>query len=257
MTKNAKAMSIIFCGLDRNEYNRVSSCDTAKQIWDRLLVTHEGTNQVRASKVSILVHNYELFKMHDDVTISEMFTRFTNIINGLKSLGKVYPNAEMVEKILRCLPERWEAKATAIQEAKDLTTMTLEELLGNLMTYELNKKKINVDEGKKKKDIALKASTKKKQSKEESSSEDEEQMAYMSCQFKSFLKTKKGRKFYKKEEHKGKSSRRKEKSSSSEEENDEDKHKDVTCYECHKPGHIKRIVLYSRRRTKRSIKRRP
>ncbi|KAL6991612.1 hypothetical protein U1Q18_009725, partial [Sarracenia purpurea var. burkii] len=68
----------------------------------------------------------------------------------------------------------WEAKATAIQEAKDLTTMTLEELLGNLMTYELNKKKVDADEGKKKKDIAFKASNKKKESKEENSSEEDE-----------------------------------------------------------------------------------
>jgi hypothetical protein len=57
-----------------------------KENWDKLEVTYEGTNQVKESKVSMLVHEYELFKMKNDESISEMFTRLTNIINDLKSL---------------------------------------------------------------------------------------------------------------------------------------------------------------------------
>ena len=42
-------------------------------------------------------------KWKQNEIISKMFTRFTNVINGLKSLGKVHTNVEMVIKILRCL----------------------------------------------------------------------------------------------------------------------------------------------------------
>ena len=49
--------------------------------------------------------------------IFEMFNRFTYIIDGLKSLGKIYTNVEIVRKILKCLPRSWEPKATAIEEA--------------------------------------------------------------------------------------------------------------------------------------------
>ncbi|GAV72155.1 UBN2 domain-containing protein, partial [Cephalotus follicularis] len=52
-------------------------------------------------KISMLVHKYELFLMHDDESISDMFTRFTTIINSLKNLGKSYSNQELVRKILR------------------------------------------------------------------------------------------------------------------------------------------------------------
>ncbi|GAV62312.1 UBN2 domain-containing protein, partial [Cephalotus follicularis] len=51
-------------------------------------------------------HEYELFIMHDNESISDMFTRFTTIINSLKKLGKSYSNQELVRKILRCLPKR-------------------------------------------------------------------------------------------------------------------------------------------------------
>ena len=62
MQSNAKAMNILYCALDPNEYNRISTCELAKNIWDRLEVTHEGISQVKKSKINILVHNYELFK---------------------------------------------------------------------------------------------------------------------------------------------------------------------------------------------------
>ena len=41
---NAKAINVLYCVLSVNEFNRVSSCSTAKEIQDQLEVTHEGTN---------------------------------------------------------------------------------------------------------------------------------------------------------------------------------------------------------------------
>ncbi|GAV63114.1 UBN2 domain-containing protein [Cephalotus follicularis] len=101
---NSKAKHVLFCAIGPNEFNPISYCDSAKEMWDLLEVTYEGTNQVKESKISMLVHEYELFMMHDHESISDMFTRFTTIINSLKNLGKSYPNQELVRKILRCLP---------------------------------------------------------------------------------------------------------------------------------------------------------
>ncbi|GAV76503.1 UBN2 domain-containing protein, partial [Cephalotus follicularis] len=109
---NAKAKHIIICAINSNEFNRVSSCVSAKDIWDRLEVTYEGTNQVKEAKINMLVHEYEMFTMRDNEDIKTMFTRFTNITNALQDL--------------------------AIEEAKDLRTLPLEDLLGSLMTHELS-----------------------------------------------------------------------------------------------------------------------
>ncbi|GAV87191.1 zf-CCHC domain-containing protein/DUF4219 domain-containing protein/UBN2 domain-containing protein, partial [Cephalotus follicularis] len=97
---NSKAKHVLFCAVGPNEFNRISSCDSAKQMWDLLEVTYEGTNQVKESKISMLVHEYELFIMHNDECISDMFTRFTTIVNSLKNLGKSYSNQDLVRKIL-------------------------------------------------------------------------------------------------------------------------------------------------------------
>ncbi|GAV63422.1 UBN2 domain-containing protein [Cephalotus follicularis] len=130
----------LLCAVNADEFNRISSCDSAKEIWKLLEVTYEGTNQVKESKISMLVHQYELFMMHDYENISDMFTRFTTIINSLKNLGKFYPNQELVRRILRCLPKSWTPKVTTIKEAKGLTTLPLEQLLGSLMTHEATMK---------------------------------------------------------------------------------------------------------------------
>ena len=60
---NAKAMNLLYCALSASEFNRIFTCSSAKEIWDRLEVTHEGTSQVKESKINILVHKYKLFQM--------------------------------------------------------------------------------------------------------------------------------------------------------------------------------------------------
>ena len=96
----------------------------------RLLeTTHEGTDQVKESKINLVVHSYELFFMKDNETIVEIIARFTDIVNGLKALGKTYKELEKVMKILSSFPSKWHTKVTTIQEVKDLTKLPLEELI--------------------------------------------------------------------------------------------------------------------------------
>jgi len=63
------------------------------------------------------------------------------IINNLKLLGKTYTNGEMVRKILPCSPiNKWGPKVTTIEEAQDLKTLALDDLLRKLLTHEIHLK---------------------------------------------------------------------------------------------------------------------
>ncbi|XP_021839804.2 uncharacterized protein [Spinacia oleracea] len=165
---NAMAVKILHRGLGPNEHNRVMGCKNAKQIWDLLQVTHEGTNEVKRSKIDLLMHQYELFTMKPSETIQDMITRFTNIINELNSLGKIITPEEQVRKVLRSLPQDpWMAKVTALQETKDFTKFNLEQLAGSLLTHELQ---LNARPSENKKNRALALKTEN----DENSKEDEE-----------------------------------------------------------------------------------
>ena len=49
------------------------------------------------------MHDFELFRMEPSETIGDMYTWFTDVVNGLKALGKSFSNFELVNKILRSL----------------------------------------------------------------------------------------------------------------------------------------------------------
>ncbi|GKA40541.1 copia protein, partial [Tanacetum coccineum] len=80
---------------------------------------------------------YEEFVISDDETIDCAFARFNTIITSLKALDESFSSRNHVRKFLRALPTKWHLKVTAIEESKDLSTLPLDELIGNLKVYEV------------------------------------------------------------------------------------------------------------------------
>ncbi|MQM08629.1 hypothetical protein Taro_041490 [Colocasia esculenta] len=166
---NWSAMNIMQCSLHPTEFARVSSCVTTKEVWDHMIVIYEGTLEVKETKANMLISEYGTSKMKNDETISEMYGRLTLLTNGLKSLGKTYTKYELVRKFLGSLTPIWHTKATVVEKSRNLSTTTVDQLIGSLMTYELGLKRID-DDVKKKKPLALKASPSVKESSEEEKS---------------------------------------------------------------------------------------
>ncbi|XP_070004273.1 uncharacterized protein [Nicotiana sylvestris] len=147
---------VILEEIGSDEYNKIQSCTTAKEIWDTLQVAHEGTPQVKRSRGTLLYSQYENFTMKEGETIQEMYTRFTTITNKLKSLRRINLEEDKVEKILtRVLLVTWESKINAIHESKNIATLKLDELIGNLTAYELRRQTIKMDAPKKERSLAL------------------------------------------------------------------------------------------------------
>ncbi|GKA26528.1 retrovirus-related pol polyprotein from transposon TNT 1-94 [Tanacetum coccineum] len=177
LAKNNEAKMVIYNALPRKEYERIFMCNTAKEIWKTLLITHQGNSQVKYNKIDLLVQQYEQFVISKDESIDSAFARFNTIITSLKALNDGYSSKNYVRKFLRALHPKWRAKVTTIEESKDLTSLSLDELIGNLKVYEMIIKKDSeiVKAKVERKSLALKA--KKESSDEEcstSESEDEE-----------------------------------------------------------------------------------
>jgi len=85
MEKNAKAKKLLYFGLGHDKYTRISECESAKEIWNALQIAHEGTNQVKQSRIELLIRKYELVEMSNKETVMDMYTRFTHITIELKS----------------------------------------------------------------------------------------------------------------------------------------------------------------------------
>ncbi|GJR92674.1 retrovirus-related pol polyprotein from transposon TNT 1-94 [Tanacetum coccineum] len=154
------------------------------------MVIYNGNNQVKDNKIDLLVQQYEQFVISEDESIDSAFARFNTIITSLKALDEGYSSKNYVRKFLRALHPKWRAKVTSIKESKDLTSLSLDELIGNLKVHEMIIKKDSekVKAKVERKSLALKA--KKESSNEEcltSGSEDEE-YAMAVRDFKKFFK---------------------------------------------------------------------
>ncbi|GJR39041.1 hypothetical protein Tco_1214725 [Tanacetum coccineum] len=104
-----------------------------------------------------------------DESIDSAFARFNTIIPSLKDLDEGYSSKNYVRKFLRALHPKLRAKVTAIEESKDLTSLSLDELVGNLKVHKMIIKKDSeiVKAIGERKSLALK--TKKESSDEECS----------------------------------------------------------------------------------------
>ncbi|GJX98892.1 UBN2 domain-containing protein [Tanacetum coccineum] len=112
-------------------------CKIAKEVWHTLIITHQGNPQVKNCKIDHLTQKYEKFSISNKETNYSGFTRFNAIVTSLKSLDLNYSSKNHVRKFLCALPLKWRSKVTTIEESKDLATLPLDELVGDLKVYEM------------------------------------------------------------------------------------------------------------------------
>nr|GEX21043.1 copia protein [Tanacetum cinerariifolium] len=129
LAENNEAKMVIYNALPRKEYERIFMCNTPKEIWKSLLITHQGNSQVKDNKIDLLVQQYEQFVIFEDEFIDNAFARFNTIITSLKALDEGYSSKNYVRKFLRALHPKWRAKVTTIEESKDLTSLSFDELI--------------------------------------------------------------------------------------------------------------------------------
>lgn len=100
------------CALDPIAFIIVSY--STKEKWNLLETTYKSSNQVKVTKINMLVHSYEMVKMKQNESIKDMLNRFQGIINALIGLGKIYLNGEMVGKMLKSFPRSQKYKLIVI-----------------------------------------------------------------------------------------------------------------------------------------------
>ncbi|GJX40018.1 retrovirus-related pol polyprotein from transposon TNT 1-94 [Tanacetum coccineum] len=92
-------------------------CNTAKEIWKTLLITHQGNSQVKDNKIDLLVQQYEQFIISEDESIDNAFDRFNTVITSLKALDEGY--SSMNNKDSEIVKEKVERKSIALKAKKE------------------------------------------------------------------------------------------------------------------------------------------
>nr|XP_048332949.1 uncharacterized protein LOC125423297 [Ziziphus jujuba var. spinosa] len=74
--------------------------------------------------------------MLEHETVKEFSNKLMKIVNQIRLHGEFLPDQRIVEKILICLPEKYEAKISTLEETRDLTQLTVAELINALQATE-------------------------------------------------------------------------------------------------------------------------
>ncbi|CAJ2633234.1 uncharacterized protein LOC123890825 [Trifolium pratense] len=134
---NSKALNALYNGVDKHIFRLIKKCTSAKEAWEILKTVHEGTSKVKISRLQLLTTKFENLRMKDDESIHEFYMTILDYDNQFDALGEKISEERLVRKMLRSLPKKFDMKVTAIEDAKDISEMKLDELIGSLQTYEV------------------------------------------------------------------------------------------------------------------------
>ena len=134
--RKSKARASLFAAVSSTIFTRIMTKKTAQEIWDFLKQEYEGNERVRGMQVLNLIREFEMQKMKESETIKEYSDKLLGIVNKVRLLGTDFSDSRIVQKILVTIPEKFEATISSLENSKDLSSITLAELLNALQEQE-------------------------------------------------------------------------------------------------------------------------
>ena len=131
-TKKSKAKACLFTMVSQTIFTRIMSLKIAKTIWDYFKEEYARDKMIKGMQVLNLIREFELQKIKEFETIKDYSDRLLSIANKVRLLGSKLNDSRIVEKILVTVPERYEAIVTILENTKDLSKISLTELLNSL-----------------------------------------------------------------------------------------------------------------------------
>jgi uncharacterized membrane protein YgcG len=145
---NAKALCLIQQSIDDVVFPKIAASTTAKDAWNVLKTSYEGSVRVKAVKLQTLRRDFETLQMGNNESVQAFLTKVQGTVNQLRLYGDTLSDQTVVTKVLRSLASKFDHIVAAIEESKDMTTYSFDELMGSLLSHEhrINKSEEKGDE---------------------------------------------------------------------------------------------------------------
>ena len=129
-------MSCIQSAITDTIFTRIMAYETANEAWDNLKEGFQGNDKTKQMQVINLRREFEVLKMEEDEIVRQYTDKLRKVVNQIKLLGEELTDKRIVEKVLVSLPEKFESKISLLEDSRDLTSMSLTELVNALQALE-------------------------------------------------------------------------------------------------------------------------
>lgn len=134
--KDSKALFFLYQAVHGSVFPRLVAAKTSKEAWQTLKTAYQGMEKVKTTKLQLLRKDFENLCMKESDNIDSFFTQAIGLVTQIRSHGEILEERRIVEKLLRCLPSRFHVIVTTIEETKDLSNFSVDELHASLITHE-------------------------------------------------------------------------------------------------------------------------
>ena len=85
---NSKALNAIFYGVSPYELHQISHITIAKEAWQILEITYEGTKKVKDTKLQILTTRFKELRMSEDESFDSFYSKLNEVVIDKFNLGE-------------------------------------------------------------------------------------------------------------------------------------------------------------------------
>eukprot|EP00253_Pinus_taeda_P020677 PITA_20677 len=138
--KDSKTRVFLYQAVDQSMFPRITAAKTSKEAWQTLKTPYQGMEKVKTAKLQLLRRDFENLNMKESDNIDSFFIHVIGLVTQMRTHGEVLEEMMIVEKLLRVLPSKFDVIVTTIEETKDLSNFSVDELHASLITHEQRKK---------------------------------------------------------------------------------------------------------------------
>jgi hypothetical protein len=131
--KGRRALDALIAAVPPEMQFSLSKKQTAKEAWDVIATARIGSNRAHKTTLQALRKEWEnlAFKTGEDV--DDFALRLNTLQQKMVQFGDdTYDKERAVEKLFRYIPEKYKHIARSIESLLDLSTLSIEEVIGRL-----------------------------------------------------------------------------------------------------------------------------